>query len=55
MDKDLEPNRQDLTPLALVGSLFVGIFLGLVTHQVVAGMFFGLGVGFMAMALFGDK
>jgi predicted lipid-binding transport protein (Tim44 family) len=46
-----EPKRNGLSGLVFVGCLMLGFAIGFLTGNLVAGLFGGLGVGFIAMAI----
>jgi hypothetical protein len=46
-----ESNRKGISGLVFVGCLMIGLAVGFVTGNIVAGLFGGLGVGFIAMAI----
>ena len=46
-----EPKRKGISGLVFVGCLMLGFAIGFITGNVVAGLFGGLGVGFIAMAI----
>ena len=46
-----QPERSGVSGLAFVGCLILGLAIGLLLGEVVAGLFGGLGVGFIAMAI----
>ena len=43
--------RKGISGLVFVGCLMVGFAVGFMTGNIVAGLFGGLGVGFIAMAI----
>ena len=43
--------RKGISGLVFVGCLMLGFAIGFITDNVVAGLFGGLGVGFIAMAI----
>ncbi|MCA9732323.1 MAG: hypothetical protein H6696_16260 [Deferribacteres bacterium] len=50
----MEKKTQSSSAIAgvlFVGSLFIGIGLGILYHEVVPGVLLGLGIGFVAMGL----
>jgi len=46
-----EPKRKGISGLVFVGCLMIGFAIGFLTGNIVAGLFGGLGVGFIAMAI----
>ena len=46
-----EPRRKGISGLVFVGCLMIGFAIGFMTGHVVVGLFGGLGVGFIAMAI----
>jgi len=50
-DEAKEPKRKGISGLVFVGCLMLGFAVGFLTGQLVAGIFGGLGVGFIAMAI----
>ena len=46
-----EPKGKGVAGLVFVGCLMIGFAVGFLTENVVAGLFGGLGVGFIAMAI----
>ena len=46
-----EPKRKGISGLVFTGCLMLGFAIGFLTGNVVVGLFGGLGVGFMAMAI----
>ena len=46
-----EPKRKGISGLVFVGCLMLGFAIGFLTGQIPAGLFGGLGVGFIAMAI----
>jgi len=46
-----EPKKKGITGLVFVGCLMLGFAIGFITGQLPAGIFGGLGVGFIAMAI----
>ena len=45
------PNREGVSGLVFVGCLMLGFAVGFLTGNIAAGLFGGLGVGFIAMAI----
>ena len=45
----------DRSGVAFVGFLFLGIAFGMLYNQVAVGVMAGLGLGFISMALLGEK
>ncbi len=50
-NEDEESGGRGISGLVFVGCLMVGFAVGFVTGQLTAGIFGGLGVGFIAMAI----
>ena len=50
-DESQEEKRKGISGLVFVGCLMIGFAIGFVTGQLPAGIFGGLGVGFIAMAI----
>ena len=46
-----EPKKKGISGLVFVGCLMLGFAAGFITGQIPAGLFAGLGVGFIAMAI----
>ena len=46
-----EPKKKGISGLVFVGCLMIGFAIGFLTGNIVAGLFGGLGVGFIAMAI----
>lgn len=46
-----ESKRKGISGLVFVGCLMIGLAVGFITGNIVAGLFGGLGVGFIAMAV----
>ena len=46
-----ESKRKGISGLVFVGCLMIGLAVGFITGNIVAGLFGGLGVGFIAMAI----
>ena len=46
-----EPKKTGTSGLVFVGCLMIGFAIGFITGNVPAGLFGGLGVGFIAMAI----
>ena len=46
-----EPKRTEISGLVFVGCLMIGFAIGLLIGNIVVGLFGGLGVGFIAMAI----
>lgn len=45
------PNRSGVSGLVFVGCLMIGLAVGFLIGNIVAGLFMGLGVGFVGMAI----
>jgi len=50
-DESKEPKGKGISGLVFVGCLMIGFAIGFITGQIPAGIFGGLGVGFIAMAI----
>jgi hypothetical protein len=46
-----EPKKKGISGLVFVGCLMLGFAIGFITGQIPTGIFGGLGVGFIAMAI----
>jgi predicted lipid-binding transport protein (Tim44 family) len=46
-----EPSRKGISGVVFVGCLMIGFAIGLLTGNMAAGLFGGLGVGFIAMGI----
>ena len=46
-----EPNRSGVSGLIFVGCLMIGFAIGYLIGNITVGLFAGLGVGFIAMAI----
>ena len=46
-----EPKKNGISGLVFVGCLMIGFAIGFLTGNIPAGLFGGLGVGFLAMAI----
>ena len=46
-----KPDRKGVSGLVFVGCLMIGLAIGLLLGNVAAGLFGGLGVGFIGMAI----
>jgi len=46
-----ESKRKGISGLVFVGCLMIGLAVGFITGNIVAGLFGGLGVAFIAMAV----
>ena len=46
-----ETKRKGISGLVFVGCLMLGLAIGFITGQIVAGVLGGLGVGFIGMAI----
>jgi hypothetical protein len=46
-----EPKNKGMSGMVFVGFLMLGFVVGFLTGNVPAGLFIGLGVGFIAMAI----
>ena len=50
-DEKKEKSRSGISGLVFVGCLMIGFAFGLLIGNIVVGLFGGLGVGFIAMAI----
>ena len=50
-DEKQEPKRTGVSGLVFVGCLMLGLALGFLIGNIAVGLFAGLGVGFIAMAI----
>ena len=50
-NEEQEPKKKGISGLVFVGCLMLGFAVGFITGQIPAGLFGGLGVGFIAMAI----
>ena len=50
-DEKRDTKRKGISGLVFVGCLMLGFAVGFITGNIVAGLFGGLGVGFIAMAI----
>ena len=50
-DEAKEPKRKGISGLVFVGCLMLGFAMGFQTGNIPAGLFAGLGAGFIAMAI----
>jgi len=46
-----EPKKKGISGLVFVGCLMIGFAIGFLTGNILVGLFGGLGVGFIAMAI----
>jgi predicted lipid-binding transport protein (Tim44 family) len=46
-----KPERKGISGLVFVGCLMLGLAIGFLTGNIAAGLFGGLGVGFIGMAI----
>ena len=46
-----ESKKKGISGLVFVGCLMIGFAIGFITGQIPAGIFGGLGIGFIAMAI----
>ena len=49
--EEQQSKRKGISGLVFVGCLMIGLAVGFVVSNIVAGLFGGLGVGFIAMAI----
>ena len=50
-----EPKKKGISGLVFVGCLMIGFAVGFLTGHIIVGLFGGLGVGFIAMAIVRHK
>ena len=51
VEESERPKKKGISGLVFVGCLFLGFALGFLTGNIPVGLFGGLGVGFIAMAV----
>ena len=49
--EEREPKKKGISGVVFVGCLMIGFAIGFLTGNIPAGIFGGLGVGFIAMAI----
>jgi len=49
--EEQEPKKKGISGLVFAGCLMIGFAIGFLTGNVVVGLFGGLGIGFIAMAI----